>query len=319
MSERYSRLFSLPENLYSTGSPLLIEAGALLKDNQSDKILAQLKFHSLSIKSIKAVTVALYAKDVVGNRLGDKVEYQYLDLTANRDSTFGQKTPIVLPDATTRSFSAEIIGVVFSDNTLWSGSNEQWEPFPPKIPLPDVISDLEMQKQYRLELGNNKNFVYKEYKDLWYCSCGALNHNDEGCCHTCQSQQVQFKNLDLLSMRFRKDERLDEEEKQQKIKEKKWKKFVSVTILTCCTAAIFVFILNTFHAFSIPFSANTSSIIKTPVRNPDTKLLHSKRPLVCISVSIYLSKAALPSADSSDLMISSYSSSFSNSALYSFF
>ena len=35
MSERYSRLFTLPENLYTEGSPLLIKAGALLKEEDS--------------------------------------------------------------------------------------------------------------------------------------------------------------------------------------------------------------------------------------------------------------------------------------------
>ena len=43
MEERYTRLFSLPENLYSAGAPVMIAAGALLKDNQTGKVLAQLK------------------------------------------------------------------------------------------------------------------------------------------------------------------------------------------------------------------------------------------------------------------------------------
>ena len=47
MEERYTRLFSLPENLYSAGAPVMIAAGALLKDNQTGKVLAQLKLCSL--------------------------------------------------------------------------------------------------------------------------------------------------------------------------------------------------------------------------------------------------------------------------------
>ena len=35
MSERYSKVFSLPENLYAEGAPVVIAAGALLKDNQT--------------------------------------------------------------------------------------------------------------------------------------------------------------------------------------------------------------------------------------------------------------------------------------------
>lgn len=35
MSERYAKLSHLPENLYMEGSPVIIAAGALLKDNQA--------------------------------------------------------------------------------------------------------------------------------------------------------------------------------------------------------------------------------------------------------------------------------------------
>ena len=52
MSERYSRLFSLSENLYAEGAPVLIAAGALLKDNETGKVLAQLKLRSISDKKI---------------------------------------------------------------------------------------------------------------------------------------------------------------------------------------------------------------------------------------------------------------------------
>ena len=58
MSERYSRLFSLPTNLYAIGSPAIIVAGALLKDNQTGKVLAQLKIQNITTNPIKAVTVA---------------------------------------------------------------------------------------------------------------------------------------------------------------------------------------------------------------------------------------------------------------------
>ena len=80
MSERYKTLYRLPENLYTIGSPVIIAAGALLKDNQSGKVLAQIKFKSISDKSIKAVKIRVLAFDVTGASVGDAVEHQYLDL-----------------------------------------------------------------------------------------------------------------------------------------------------------------------------------------------------------------------------------------------
>ena len=55
MSERFSRIFSLAENLYSEGSPIIIKAGALLKDNETNMLIAQLKMQSISDKMIKLV------------------------------------------------------------------------------------------------------------------------------------------------------------------------------------------------------------------------------------------------------------------------
>ena len=75
MSERYKTLYRLPEKLYSMGSPVIIAAGALLKDNQSGKVLAQIKFKSISDKRIKAVKIKIFSFDVAGLSVGDAVEH----------------------------------------------------------------------------------------------------------------------------------------------------------------------------------------------------------------------------------------------------
>ena len=119
MSERYSKLFSLLENLYAAGSPVVIAAGALLKDNQTGKVIAQLKMRNISQKPIKAAKVSIHPLDTVGNPLGGKIEYQYLDLSAARDEDFGQKAPVALADASTRSFTTSVEEIVFADNSIW--------------------------------------------------------------------------------------------------------------------------------------------------------------------------------------------------------
>ena len=50
MKDRYSKLFSLTKDLYTEGSPIIISAGSLLKDNDTDRVLAQLKFTNRSTK-----------------------------------------------------------------------------------------------------------------------------------------------------------------------------------------------------------------------------------------------------------------------------
>ena len=120
MSERYSRLFSLPTNLYTEGSPVLIAAGALLKDNQTGKVLAQLKFRNISQKAIQSVKVKVNACDTAGCPLAGMDSFSYLDLSVAAGEEFGQSKPIYLPDATTRAFTVEILSVVFADHEVFT-------------------------------------------------------------------------------------------------------------------------------------------------------------------------------------------------------
>ena len=119
MSERYSRLYSLPCNLYTEGSPVLISAGALLKDNQTGKILAQLKLRNISNKPIKSVKVKVNTYDTTKAILKGVEAFSYIDLSIAPNEEFGQSTPIHLPDETTRSFSVEILSVVYGDNEVF--------------------------------------------------------------------------------------------------------------------------------------------------------------------------------------------------------
>ena len=144
MSDRYSKLFALSENLYSVGAPVVIAAGALQKDNQTGKVFAQLKMRNIQDKAIKAATVKISPFDTVGKPLGGTVDYQYLDLAAGRDTDFGQKTPVMLKEAATRSFAVSVSEVIFSDNSIWTASNEVWEPLSPPVALETALSDNEL-------------------------------------------------------------------------------------------------------------------------------------------------------------------------------
>lgn len=119
MSERYTRLFSLQENLHQSGCPVLISAGALLKDNSTGKLIVQLKFRNISDQNIKAVKIKIHAFDTAGIALKGIESFSYLDLNAEQDEEFGSKTPVVLPDKTSRSFSVEILAVAYSSGDVY--------------------------------------------------------------------------------------------------------------------------------------------------------------------------------------------------------
>lgn len=93
MGETYTRLYSLPERLYTMGAPVVVAAGALLKDNRNGNIIVQLKIQNIYNKTIKAVTVKVASMDTVGRTLGEETEYRYLDLNVKRNEFFGQQVP----------------------------------------------------------------------------------------------------------------------------------------------------------------------------------------------------------------------------------
>lgn len=212
MSERYARLFSLPENLYQPGSPVMILAGALLKDNQTGGILALMKFKNVGEKPIRGLKVRFFPQDLTGIDLDQPLEHQYLDLNAARDGEFGQKEPVAFPNAITRAFRVEVYQVVFADGTLWNQEQSQWSPMPPLQALETALGDKELCKEYQILYGANCRVMPQEDKGLWRCTCGAWNMESEAKCHACWKNLDQLKALDLEQLKASRDARLAREQ-----------------------------------------------------------------------------------------------------------
>lgn len=232
MSERYLKLFSLEENLYIPGSPVLIAAGALLKDTQTGRILGQLKLQNISDQSIKAATVELVPLDTVGNPLGEPVSYQYLDLEVTRDAYWGSQDPIRFSDPSTRAYTASVKEVIFSDNSIWTAPTSVWKALPAKTMLETQLDDFELATQYRMHFGMDCQYGYQTVEDLWYCPCGAVNHQGESVCHACQKDSNELAGVDWDLLREEAAERVakkraEEEalaaERERKLAEKKAK------------------------------------------------------------------------------------------------
>lgn len=215
MSERYSRLYSLTENLYTNGAPVIISAGALLKDNNTGKILVQLKIRSISNKKIKALTINIIAHDTVGRVICDPIPYQFLDLSISRDESFGQKTAIYMTDDSTRGFDVKIIEVAFEDNSIWNETlNTEWNSLPKlNALLPDKP---ELLKQYRIDINKNAKNEYLESNGLWLCACGSINTIDEDTCHNCGSKVSLMKNCDYVTLKENCEKRIIREKEEKK-------------------------------------------------------------------------------------------------------
>ena len=210
MTERYTKLFSLPENLYAAGSPVIIAAGALLKDNQTGDVLAQLKLRSISEKPVQAVKVCLNLFDTAGSPIDEPVLFDYLDLRAARDAEFGKKTPVPLSESKARSYAAAVTEVIFSDKSTWTSDGAKWEPLPRQRTMEEVFQDTELVRQYKITFGNDFSLSPMQEKDLWFCACGALNHEGKPC-HVCNRTLPELQSIDRERLVRDKDARLSEE------------------------------------------------------------------------------------------------------------
>lgn len=247
MSERYSKLFAPPENLYTPGAPVVIAAGALLKDSQTGKVLVQLKLRSIQDKRIKAAKVSVIPLDTVGKPLGGSVAHQYLDLDAARDIAFGQKSPIALPDPATRAFSAAVTEVIFADNTVWTASGAPWAPLAAPMLVANVFRDPELAKQYLLKFGSDCTFFYQKDQDLWHCTCGALNHQSEPACHHCRRAASLLAALDPEALKADRDARLQKEAAERaaaEAKARKTRKLAMILIPIAVVAIVAVSLIS---------------------------------------------------------------------------
>lgn len=196
--ERYQRVFELPDQLFTSGSPVIIEKGVLLKDLQTGNVLLQLKFRNIAAKTVIAVKITVRAYDISHSRLEGIEETQYLDLSAGCGAFFGADRVVQMPNSNTRNVEVDVLHVVFQDYNEWEAAKAaKWVPiYIEKRSLDSILDDTQL-KQYQRETTLRAEFIPAETDDLWLCTCGHVNGNREKVCSTCFStKSIVFSALD---------------------------------------------------------------------------------------------------------------------------
>ena len=217
MSERYIKVFSLLENLYAEGAPVIISAGNLLKDTQTGRMLAQLKIRNISEQPIKAAKVIIHALDTTGRPVEGDGEQEYLDLLVKAGEEFGQKVAIPLPNSSTRGFTVEVKEVAFTDNSVWAGTQAVWEHLPEGVPLARELGDGQLVNQFKIKHGPQSTVFPREHKGLWLCTCGTWNKDEK--CYACGKEKGKLLPVDLPGLIQEKEERLQREKAEREAKE----------------------------------------------------------------------------------------------------
>ena len=219
MEERFKILYHLEDNLYVDEAPVLIEKGNLLLDEHTGTLIIQLKFHSLSVKTIKALAISINTYYASGERHTETIEYQYLDLSVEYSERFGEKKAIILKDNVIRSFSIDSYSVVYEDKTVEEVKGA-FKPLPVSKELQEEWINLELQKQYRMETTEEAKYIPIHYQNLWRCTCGEWNLRDT--CSVCQSEKEKiFGKLNVQNLTAAMDDRLKKEAEEREEERKR--------------------------------------------------------------------------------------------------
>lgn len=252
MAERFTRLYQIGNDLYADDSPIVISAGALLKDTVTGSIIVQLKFQNVSSKSIMAAKIKLIAYDVTGKALQDAVEYQYLDLNTPSEAYWGGDKAVILPGQITRSFAIKSVEIVFSDGETWKTDNVAEFASIPVTPLLETeLSDKTLADQYRLETHKNAKYIPKEYGRLWRCTCGYINQG--AVCTMCRLEKTQaFNALNVYGLSARAAARLEAEAKQAAKHQAEQKKQQKTTAIALTVGAVLIVAVAFFALWVMP-------------------------------------------------------------------
>lgn len=223
--ERFKQLYQLEQNLYADDAPVIIEKGSLLLDNQTHTVLIQMKFHSLSEKTIKALKIRIKTYYTSGAACPEIVEYEYLDMKVRYGGQFGSNKAILLRDLSIRSFSVESYSVVYENQEV-AEIKEPFNPLPVSKELQEEWVNLELQKQYRIETSEASDYVPIKYGKLWKCACGEWNSRE--LCSMCRrTKSTIFGKFDIdtltsaLEIRLKKEAAEREEQKKREAAEAK--------------------------------------------------------------------------------------------------
>jgi sRNA-binding regulator protein Hfq len=286
MADRFERRYSLPENLYIEGSPVVIVAGALLKDTITGKMLAQIKLRNIWLNNIQAVKVKLKAYEPNGDEIDGVEEFQYIDLNAGHGDEFGQKTPIYFPNNSTRKFDICVTEVVLNGTEPWVSDTVEWKPLPAQELIYHSINNTELEKQYKIEVGEGNRadqtpkYIPDITLDLFRCTCGDINPESSTVCLTCgRNKDLEFKSTDVEMLKEKSDIRVKEEKElsEKKVqelaekKEKAKKTYVKVGIIAGIVLVIIIGAVVVFNNYRRAEIINNSAelITKNTWKNLD--------------------------------------------------
>ena len=220
MSEKYTIVQHEKRLFWLQDCPVLLHSYALTKNNTNNSIFLQCKFENIADKPIKAMNIAVKCSDVSHQELANVDNFPYLDIDVQPYMLFADKTPVALPNNTTRNVRIIPLKVIFSDDTTWENTSEQAYELAEYEQQP--ISSLgELADQYKRDLhkictdSEKHNYLPANVNGFTVCGCGKVVLPDTQYCASCGvdfSKLFAINNSEILHT-----EQQQYDEEQQKI------------------------------------------------------------------------------------------------------
>ena len=220
MSEKYTIVQHEKRLFWLQDCPVLLHSYALTKNNTNNSIFLQCKFENIADKPIKAMNIAIKCSDVSHQELANVGNFPYLDIDVQPYMLFADKTPVALPNNTTRNVCIIPLKIIFSDDTTWENTSERAYELAEYEQQP--ISSLgELADQYKRDLhkictdSEKHNYLPANVNGFTVCGCGKVVLPDTQYCASCGvdfSKLFAINNSEILHT-----EQQQYDEDQQKI------------------------------------------------------------------------------------------------------
>ena len=220
MSEKYTIVQHEKRLFWLQDCPVLLHSYALTKNNTNNSIFLQCKFENIADKPIKAMNIAVKCSDVSHQELANVDNFPYLDINVQPYTLFGDKTPVALPNNTTRNVRIIPLKVIFSDDTTWENTSERAYELAEYEQQPSSslgeLADQDKRDLHKICTDSEKhNYLPANVNGFTVCGCGKVVLPDTQYCASCGvdfSKLFAINNSEILHT-----EQQQYDEEQQKI------------------------------------------------------------------------------------------------------
>ena len=255
----YKRISDVYTDFEFVGCDVQLEKGALLLDETTGNVIAQLKFCNYSEHILESLYISIEQYDDTYVLLdeGRQVEFAYLDLNLGKNASFGDNKAIVMNNKKTRRIKVHISKYKLDSKIVYIEKEEIVQYGRYLVDLTELPVD---KIQYlENEIPDIKTEYCKEYYPLdleknWFCSCGKFNIDNDKCIKCGLDRQIQFEVITDENINNAYEKHLDELIESRNIAKKKKQKYLINTVAVITAILCVITIAVSLILFVIPKS-----------------------------------------------------------------